>query len=62
MITARAAVVETDVKGSVCVYWLLVSVANDDTLTVSGGRIKAQLGQQMAMSLLQVSTMSLQRP
>lgn len=45
-----------------CVCWLLVSVANDDTLTVSVGRIKAQLGQQMAMSLLQVSTMSLQRP
>lgn len=36
---------------------------NDDTLTESvDGRIKAQLGQQMAMSLLQVGTTSCQRP
>lgn len=42
----------------VCVYWLLVSAVNGDTMTESADRIKAQLGQQMAMSLLQVGKMS----
>lgn len=56
-----AALEETHVKGLVWVHWLVVffvSAGNDGTLT----EIKAQLGQQMAMSLLQVGTMSLQRP
>lgn len=41
-----------------CVYWLLVSAVNGDTMTESADRIKAQLDQQMAMSLLQVGKMS----
>lgn len=61
-IMARAAPDETNVTGLVCVYWLVVNALTDDTLTGSGDRIKAQLGQQMAMSLLQVGKMSLQRP
>lgn len=43
------------------VYWLLISAVNGDALTEIIGRIKAQLGQQMAMSLQQVGKINLQR-
>lgn len=56
-IIARAAPDRANVKAP-CVYWLLVSAVKGDTVTERTGRIEAQIGQQMAMSLLKVGNVS----